>query len=175
MRDLVLSAFRAIQWPIQWPLFMDSTKVYLARRARVDVEALTEQSRVHLNEGRETNGGMSAVLLANAPRECYVRAVPCRIPDRQNLLPRDWLGRDIFLMLQSVLACFYSNVLKAQSLTWHTPVRSMILSELTIVRYARLKTPSSPVALSVAEPAIGGLMASNAPAGSGLPPRLPVI
>ena len=83
VRDLVLSAFRAIQWLIERALFMDSTEVNLARRARVDVEALTKQSRVHLNEGRETNGGLlSAVLLARAPRECYVRAVPHRVPDQ---------------------------------------------------------------------------------------------
>ena len=56
MRDPVLGAFRGIQWLIEWPLFMNSTKVNLARRARVDVEALTTQSRVHLNKGRETNG-----------------------------------------------------------------------------------------------------------------------
>ena len=48
VRDLVLSAFRAIQWLIERPLFMDSTEVYLARRARVDVETLTKQSRIHL-------------------------------------------------------------------------------------------------------------------------------
>ena len=114
VRDLVLTAFRAIQWLIEWALFMDSTEVNLARRSRVDVEALAKQSRVHLNEGKETNGGLlSAVLLANAPRECYVRAVPFRVPDHQNLLPRDWLGRRIFRMLRAVLACFYSDVLIA--------------------------------------------------------------
>ena len=41
VRDLVLSAFRAIQWLIEWALFMDSTEVNLARRSRVDVEALS--------------------------------------------------------------------------------------------------------------------------------------
>ena len=66
---------------MEWPLFMDSTEVDLARRIRVDVEALTKQSRVHLNKGRKTNGGLSETLLASAPRECYVRAVPRRVPD----------------------------------------------------------------------------------------------
>ena len=83
VRDLVLSAFRAIQWLIERALFMDSTEVNLARRARVNVEALTTQSRVHLNEGKETNGGLlSAVLLARAPRECDVCAVSHRVPDQ---------------------------------------------------------------------------------------------
>ena len=83
MRDLVLSALGAIQWLIERPLFMDSTEVNLARRARVDVEALAKQSRVHLNEGKETNGGLlSAVLLARAPRERHVRTVPQRVPDQ---------------------------------------------------------------------------------------------
>ena len=83
MRYLVLSAFRAIQWLIEWPLFMDSTEVYLARRARVYIEALTKQSRVHLNKGKETNGGLlSAVLLACAPRECDVRTVPSGVSDQ---------------------------------------------------------------------------------------------
>ena len=83
VRDLVLTAFRAIQWLIEWPLFMDSKEIHLARRARVDVEALAKQSRVHLNEGKETNGGLlSAVLLARAPRERHVRTVPHRVPDQ---------------------------------------------------------------------------------------------
>ena len=83
MRGLVLGAFRAIQWLIERPLFMDSTEVNLARRARVDVEALTKQSRAHLNEGKETNGGLlSAVPLARAPRECDVRTVPRGVPDQ---------------------------------------------------------------------------------------------
>ena len=83
MRDLVLSAFRATQWLIEWALFMDSTEVNLARRSRVDVEALAKQSRVHLNEGKETNGGLlSAVLLAGAPRERDLRTVPHRVPDQ---------------------------------------------------------------------------------------------
>ena len=50
VRDLVPTAFRAIQWLIERPLFMHSTQIYLARRARVDVEALTKQSCVHLFE-----------------------------------------------------------------------------------------------------------------------------
>ena len=83
MRDLVLSAFRAIEWLIERPLFMNGTEVYLALRARVDVKSLTEQSRVHLNKGKQTNGGvLSAVLLARASRECNVRTVPQRVPDQ---------------------------------------------------------------------------------------------
>ena len=63
-------------------------------------------------KGKETNGGLlSAVLLACAPRECDVRAVPHRVPDHQDVLPRDWLGRDILLMLQPVLARFHSVIL----------------------------------------------------------------
>ena len=62
---------------------MDSTEIHLARRSRVDVEALAKQSRVHWNEGKETNGGLlSAVLLARASRECDVRTVPQRVPDQ---------------------------------------------------------------------------------------------
>ena len=60
----------------------------------------------------ETNGRrLSAVLLARAPRECDVRTVPHRVPDQQNVLSRDWLGRDILLMLQPVLARFHSVIL----------------------------------------------------------------
>ena len=47
VRELVLGAFRALEWPIERPLFMKGTKVYLALRSRVDVEALTKQSGVH--------------------------------------------------------------------------------------------------------------------------------
>ena len=110
VRDLVLSAFRAIQWLIEWPLFMDSTEVNLARRSRVDVEALAKQSRVHLNEGKETNGGLvSAVLLARAPRERYVRTVPRSVPDQQNVLSRDWLGRDFFLCSNQCWRAFIAS------------------------------------------------------------------
>ena len=63
-------------------------------------------------KGKETNGGLlSAVLLARAPRECHVRTVPRRVPDQQNVLSRDWLGRDILSMLQPVLARFHSVIL----------------------------------------------------------------
>ena len=113
VRDLVLSAFRAIQWLMKRPLFMNSTEVNLALRARVDVESLTEQSRVHLNKGKQTNERVSAMLLANAPRECDVCAVPHRVPDQYDLLSRDWLGRHILLMLRPVLACLHSHVLRS--------------------------------------------------------------
>ena len=91
---------------------MYSAEIHLARRSRVDVEALTKQSGVHLNEGKETNGGLlSAVLLARAPRERDVRTMPHRVPDQQNVLSRDWLGRDILFMLEPVLARFHSVIL----------------------------------------------------------------
>ena len=91
---------------------MDGTEINLTRRARVDVEALAKQSGVHLNKGKQTNGGdLSAVLLAYAPRECDVRAVPYRVRDQQNILPRDWLGRDFLFMFRPVLAQFRSVIL----------------------------------------------------------------
>ena len=63
-------------------------------------------------KGKETNGGLlSAVLLARAPRERDVRPMPHLVSDQQNVLSRDWLGRDILSMLEPVLARFHSVLL----------------------------------------------------------------